>query len=138
MQTFLPYPDFQKTAETLDYRRLGKQRLEAKQILNAMTTGGGWSHHPATLMWKGYEPALMAYYNGVVREWIARGYRNTMPFMELTGEIVYPPWFGREDFHSVHRAALLAKDYGFYSKYGWSEDPGIAYIWPVMIADLTR
>ena len=28
MQTFLPYKDFGKTAKCLDYRRLGKQRVE--------------------------------------------------------------------------------------------------------------
>ena len=33
MITFLPYPDFQKSAQVLDRQRLGKQRLEAKQIL---------------------------------------------------------------------------------------------------------
>jgi hypothetical protein len=32
MQTFLPYPDFQKSAQCLDYKRLGKQRCEAWQI----------------------------------------------------------------------------------------------------------
>jgi len=32
MQTFLPYADFKESAQCLDYRRLGKQRVEAKQI----------------------------------------------------------------------------------------------------------
>ena len=42
VQTFLPYPDFERTAEVLDDRRLGKQRVEVLQILNAMhwTSGG--------------------------------------------------------------------------------------------------
>lgn len=29
MQTFLPYPDFKKSAQCLDYRRLGKQRVDS-------------------------------------------------------------------------------------------------------------
>jgi len=33
MQTFLPSPSFKKSAQILDNKRLGKQRLEAKQIL---------------------------------------------------------------------------------------------------------
>ena len=33
MQTFLPYPDMIKSAKALDYKRLGKQRVEAKQII---------------------------------------------------------------------------------------------------------
>jgi len=28
VQTFLPYPDFKKSAECLDFRRLGKQRVD--------------------------------------------------------------------------------------------------------------
>lgn len=33
MNTFLPYPSFDESAKCLDYKRLGKQRVEAKQIL---------------------------------------------------------------------------------------------------------
>lgn len=39
MQTFLPYSDFKLTASILDCRRLGKQRIEAYQILCALKTG---------------------------------------------------------------------------------------------------
>ena len=34
MQIFLPYKSFKKSAEVLDYQRLGKQRVEALQIIN--------------------------------------------------------------------------------------------------------
>ncbi len=36
MQTFLPYPDFKESFRALDSKRLGKQRVEAFQILNAI------------------------------------------------------------------------------------------------------
>jgi len=39
MQTFLPYPDFAQSLRVLDSRRLGKQRLEAMQLLRAIS---GW------------------------------------------------------------------------------------------------
>ena len=56
MQTFLPYDDFVLSLDCLDYRRLGKQRVEAMQLLNAMKREkGGWINHPATKMWRGYE-----------------------------------------------------------------------------------
>jgi len=58
MQTFLPYTDFIQSAKCLDYRRLGKQRLEAKTILNILlneTTKAGWRNHPAVLMWSSHE-----------------------------------------------------------------------------------
>ena len=42
MQTFLPYDDFVLSLDCLDYRRLGKQRVESMQLLNAMITTAGW------------------------------------------------------------------------------------------------
>ena len=35
MQTFLPYDNFEESASVLDWKRLGKQRVEAMQIVNA-------------------------------------------------------------------------------------------------------
>jgi len=62
VQTFLPYADFAATASVLDPSRLGKQRVEAPQIVRAVTVPGyGWRHHPAARMWRGYEEALGAY-----------------------------------------------------------------------------
>lgn len=62
MQTFLPYADFKQSAEVLDKQRLGKQRVEAYQILRALLgITNGWIHHPATKMWRGYERALAEY-----------------------------------------------------------------------------
>ena len=83
MQTFLPYPSFRKSASVLDYRRLGKQRVEAKQIYDILTADWrnpkkGWANHPAVLMWKGYEEELKLYRVIMIEEWIRRGYKNTM------------------------------------------------------------
>ena len=51
MQTFLPYPNFKRTAKVLDYRRLGKQRVEGMQIINAIENPNpqGWKNHPLLL-----------------------------------------------------------------------------------------
>jgi hypothetical protein len=130
MQTFLPYPDFNQSAAVLDRQRLGKQRVEAYQILRAINFGGGWSNHPIVKMWTGYENALRLYSNAIVEEWIRRGYRNSLETYDLAGcGIAYPWWLGIKEFHASHRAALLAKDFGYYSKYGWTEVPRIKYIW---------
>lgn len=56
MKTFLLYPDFVKSAQSLDYRRLGKQRVECSQLLR-----GQWSNHPVAKMWLGYEYQLAEY-----------------------------------------------------------------------------
>jgi len=130
MQTFLPYPEFDKSAAVLDRQRLGKQRIEAYQILRTIKFGNGWSHHPIVKMWAGFENALKLYSNSIVTEWIGRGYRNNLEIYKLTGcEIALPWWLGNAEFHASHRAALLAKNYAYYSKYGWIEEPKISYVW---------
>jgi hypothetical protein len=130
MQTFLPVHDFELSAMLLDWKRLGKQRVEAQQILNALLAGGAWSNHPATRMWAGYEIALIEYKNAMIREWIRRGYKNTMEIIEVK-DFKLPPWFGDEKFHASHRSNLLRKDPIFYGQYGWEEGPDLEYVWPV-------
>ncbi|WP_308219790.1 MSMEG_6728 family protein [Gordonia sp. McavH-238-E] len=74
MQTFLPYPDFRRSAEVLDPARLGKQRVETLQILRALELFDyGWSSHPAVTMWRGHTPALVAYGLAFVDVWTGEG-----------------------------------------------------------------
>jgi hypothetical protein len=139
MQTFLPLASFEKSLACLDYKRLGKQRVEAMQILKVLRgeakptkTGRiAWSNHPAVLMWKDYEEALALYMNTAIRLWVARGYKNNMSLAKIVERIEIPPWFGCKHFHASHRANLLRKDYEFYSRYGWSENPETPYFWPI-------
>lgn len=154
MQTFLPYPDFTATAKVLDRQRLGKQRVETVQIINALTLPEyGWKNHPAVKMWRGYVPALAAYGYAMSEEWMRRGYRDTkcVPvFLEhypplshlvtdplrfcaerLTISYTLPPWMGDPGVHSSHRSRLLLKNPVWYSQFEWSEPPGMEYVWPV-------
>ena len=134
MQTFLPHKDFRKSAQSLDYRRLGKQRVEAHQILNIVlnrTNSRGWRSHPAVLMWKRSPNALKLYFNICVEEWESRGYINNMAKENIRGKIVYPWWIGKRKFHSPHRSNLLRKDYDYYSKFNWKEKNNLPYFWPV-------
>ena len=138
MQIFLPYSDFRKSLESLDNKRLGKQRVETYQILSAITGRlkkdgtpyKGWLNHPCTVMWKNYVPALKMYLNYSIDVWISRGYNNTMEkdyFDE--NDLVIPSFIGNERFHSSHRANLLKKDPDFYKKYNWVENPDDPYVW---------
>jgi len=137
MQTFLPYPDFKESFRALDNKRLGKQRVETFQIINAILGRPrkdgrpykGWINHPCSVMWKDHVPALQMYYNECIEVWVERGFKNTMQREEYVGDIVLPDWIGYEEFHSSHRANLLRKDFDFYSKFGWTENPGDPYIW---------
>lgn len=130
MQTFLPYADFAKSAACLDSRRLGKQRVEALQIRNAILYGTGWRHHPCVRMWRGYEAALTQYMNECIREWVRRGYVNNMKIEDVPHNSPMPPWFGDERYHASHRSNLLRKDIAYYSQFGWKEPPDLPYFWP--------
>ena len=139
MQTFLPYADFKKSAECLDYRRLGKQRVEAKQIIDLLEKHDasedisklGWGNHPAVRMWIGYTDCLKLYYKEIVKEWIKRGYKNNIPiYLELKElPIKIPDWLGRKDFHNAHKSNLLRKDKEFYGKYNWDIPDDLPYKW---------
>lgn len=143
MQTFLPLPDFEASARCLDNRRLGKQRIEAMQILNVHLNGAtGWANHPATRMWRGYPQALASYGFWICQEWNRRNFKSTVDsFFENYldacppwDDAMFPPWFGDEAFHASHRAALLVKELSHYAQFGWSETPKIEYVWPKEIA----
>ena len=136
MQTFLPYPNFEKTVKCLDFRRLGKQRVEAMQIYNIISgknKSNAWINHPVVKMWREYPDALAYYHNLCIAEWIIRGYNNNMKLInhKPIKNIVFPSWFGGEKFHSAHRQTLLEKNFEWYSQFNWKEEPKYEYIWPV-------
>lgn len=133
MQTFLPFPNFEKTARVLDSRRLGKQRVEAFQILNIIlgrTNSLGWRNHPAVKMWGKNPNALKVYFNKIVSEWERRGFQNSMKRETVRGPVVFPSWIGDRKFHASHRSNLLRKDKNHYSKFNWREKDDIPYFWP--------
>lgn len=149
MQTFLPYPDFAATARVLDRLRLGKQRVEAVQVLRGLTIPGyGWRHHPAVRMWAGYEEALVRYGLEICREWSETGRGDTCAVTLTTdlaaatgitvprdqsvlarvGEL--PPWLGDPDFHRSHRSALVRKDPAYYGPLFPDVPADLPYVWP--------
>ena len=135
MQTFLPYKDFRKTFKCLDYRRLGKQRVETYQILNVLlnrTSTKGWRNHPATKMWRGYENALKLYLNLCIDEWVLRGYNNNMKREIINGPVKYPPWLGDKQFHISHRSNLVRKMPEYYRQYFPRVKNNKPYVWPTL------
>ena len=140
MQTFLPYRDFEKSARALDYRRLGKQRVEAWQIYQAIKDPSyGWQNHPAVKMWRGYENALLYYGMWICLIWRVRGYKDTL-YDKFVSEmlkqakpfkITYPPWLGKRSFHISHRSNLLRKDKKYYAQEFKGVPNNLPYVWPV-------
>jgi phage gp29-like protein len=160
MQTFLPSADFDESAKVLDNKRLHKQALEAWQILMVLTRLNpegedrepkGWVNHPAVKMWQGNERRLFMYAVKMAKEWIRRGFNTTLvEKLHATFEKALVKnrvgfkspnnWIEDklllEQVTSSHRLALLAKNYEWYSQFGWPEDPGhpiseYEYVWPV-------
>ena len=142
MQTFLPYPDFARSAAVLDGPRLGKQRVETLQVLRALELPDyGWVNHPAVRMWRGCTPALVAYGLAVVDAWTRTGRADSTGALiaEFAPEVVgrpqsalsalMPPWLGNEDLHRSHRSALLRKEPEFYEPL-FGDEPEMPYLWP--------
>jgi hypothetical protein len=145
MQTFLPYPNIWSSARCLDNKRLGKQRVECKQILIALGIDVGehrgnpqsrWRNHPAVRMWRGHEQQLAEYGWIMCRRWTMRGFRDTLAdqfravAMQLT-PMPSPNWLGYDRLHASHRSNLLRKDPIHYGQFGWRETPDLPYWWPV-------
>ncbi|NBR35827.1 MAG: cytoplasmic protein [Chitinophagales bacterium] len=135
MQTFLPYDSFIRSAECLDVKRLGKQRVEVLQILNALTgTSSGWQNHPATKMWRGHEAGLSAYGIAVCTVWKKRGYKDTclhkIQSLVSPDKNDLPSWFGDDKFHDSHKSNLLRKNPIHYSQFNWGVADDLEYYWP--------
>ena len=135
VNTFILSNSPQKCVKFLDYKRLGKQRVEAKQIIDALEgSKSGWSNHPVSKMWKDDIIGLKYYYNCCVDEWISRGYKNTMVKydVEFVDEKDILPWFyTNKQIQESFKASLLRKNPEYYEKM-WSCDEDYmknGYIW---------
>jgi hypothetical protein len=140
MQTFLPYPDFAHSAYALDYKRLGKQRVETKQILNALDgLSKGWTNHPATKMWRGHRGSLAQYGVIICKEWRDRGYKDTLlpEFIDRTydyldtcpDEFTLPSFIGNEHLHLSHQSNLIRKNPIFYIPVFGDVPDDLPYVW---------
>lgn len=145
MQTFLPYSDFRASAEVLDDKRLGKQRVETLQVMRALTLPDyGWQHHPVTTMWRGYRPALMAYQFATCTVWAERGYADTCLEKTLAdlalvpedlvayeqGTYPVPPWNDDPAVHRSHRSKLVQKAPEHYRPVFPDVPEDLEYVWP--------
>jgi len=149
VQTFLPYADFERSARSLDLKRLGKQRVETLQVVRALTRPGyGWANHPAVLMWKGFEEALGRYGLTCCQAWTELGLGDTCALtistdlraagvgrirtqLKLAAAGALPFWLGDEAVHRSHQSALLRKDQKHYRPLFPDIPDDLPYVWPV-------
>lgn len=141
MIIFLPHACIVRSVQVLDDLRLGKQRLEAKQVYLSLTQKDyKWSNHPASKMFidpvsqKPYLNFIKAYYNSCLDEWISRGKSNSMEYIEVDklSKDDYPWFWGWLEFHYSHQASLFRKHpYYYISKFELPEKYlDLGYIWP--------
>jgi len=103
--------EFRRTASSLDWQHLGKQRVDAYQTLRAiMGHNKDYVNHPCTKMWRGNYVLLELYHDVMVDEWIYRGYRNTMRkrYGSWKQWPAAPEWFTPELVLS-HQSYLIRK-----------------------------
>ena len=133
MQTFLPYKDFDQSAQALDNKRLNKQILEGYQILKVIGNPdpkAAWRNHPAVKMWRGAEQMLYKYIFAMVHEADKRGIKtdkNVANLLELadkdrkTWHSGYPTWFDNKALMdrvlTTHKANLFIKDSAYYHEF---------------------
>ena len=126
MQTFIISPYFSTTAAALDNKRLGKQRVEVLQLLQALTgKTTAYVNHPAAIMWKSNIPTLAAYGTIICQEWTDRGFKDTCKekILQLVSEPTYCfdsyPWW-MQDVRTMqavfwtHMLSLVRKDFDCY------------------------
>lgn len=96
-----------------------------------ITLDRSYVYHPAVLMWLGYRNALEFYIDIHIREWIRRGYQNTMPLFEPS-IYVKPEWSDDSDFLIAQKSNLLRKDPAWYRQFPefFNIADNLNYIWP--------
>lgn len=152
MQTFLPFPSFKESAQCLDTQRLGKQLVEAWQILMTnerirdhqliygefSSSKAVWRNHPAVAMWRNYESLLAVYGAAMCEEWKRRGYKDSLEekFLIVMNkhEWLIPPWISNEELlfklNASHQSVLLAKDPEHYASHFPGAVEGLSLFWP--------
>jgi hypothetical protein len=133
MQTFLPYASFKQSAQVLDNKRLGKQRVEAYQVIRALCgESKGWVNHPATVMWRGYENYLCKYGAVMCTEWMQRGFKDSLfaQFIDYYQffEEIKPWWYDYEPLHISHQSNLYRKDPVHYAMFA-DAPKDLPYVW---------
>jgi len=137
VNTFVPRFTFVESLMTLDWKRLGNQRVETKQLLRALTgETRGWSNSPAARMWRGHEGALAQYGSISCRLWVLQhGYEdNLLPYFEELEKRFpnhrKPMWWGDARVHISHQSNLVRKDRDWYGPQFPYIPDNLPYFWP--------
>ena len=123
MQIFLPYKDIFETAKCLDNRRLNKQIIECRQILDAIDGAKAWCNHPIINMYK-CNSAFVRLYMKVLEEYIHGYIDNATRWSDFFNKYCCFPHFITDDYCDQMKRRLYTKDpiyYKQFEKYGKSD-----------------
>lgn len=106
-----------ETAMALDPKRLRKQIIECRQILDALNGAKAWSNHPCVLQYKGHEFWLRCYKR--VLEEVQKGGGSSIrsKYFNYRANETTPDWHTQEYYDQMKRR-LYTKDPEHYKQ--WS------------------
>jgi hypothetical protein len=122
MQVFITSKSYEQSAKQLDIRRLNKQIIECNQIYKAIVgDSAGWKNHCVTRLWTSYANELMYFAGCCYTELKNKGYNPCMPLVTSFSKKITPtPFMTLNWWTSAMQSHLLAKDFAYYSKFGWT------------------
>lgn len=103
-----------ETAMALDPKRLRKQVIECKQILDALNGAKAWRNHPCVLQYGGYEEWLRYYKRCLVQ--YVRGRKSLAAHFSVLANEVRPKWHTQEYYDQMKRR-LYTKDPEHYKQW---------------------
>jgi hypothetical protein len=110
-----------ETAMALDPKRLRKQIIECRQILDALNGAKAWSNHPCVLQYRGREEWLRAYKECL--EWYVRGDEGKALWASTLADY-WRPMFHTQEYFDNMKARLYTKNtqhYAQFAEYGTSD-----------------
>jgi hypothetical protein len=119
MQVFMPFNDIFWSISVLDKKRLWKQALEAREVIEILCgKDSKWVHHPVVYMYSGYIDFLCTYFNMCLEQCEIRGIKHKLQPYSIDysrwgpkREIRIPRWMGYIPFHDSHLYNLVRKAY---------------------------
>lgn len=103
-----------ETAMALDPKRLRKQIIECRQILDALNGNSAWSNHPCVLQYREYKTWLQ-YYTRCL-ECYSQGFPST-PMWYSEHSFVYQPRFHTQAYYNQMKRRLYTKDKEHYKQW---------------------
>lgn len=117
-----------ETAQVLDKRRLRKQIIECRQILDALNgKTKAWRNHPCTVQYEGYEQYLMNYHDCL--RLFANGLIEQAKDISDVTDRWFKPLFHTEPYFDSMKRRLYTKDPVHYAQWADLGTDDVNWYW---------